>query len=72
MDEIAVLYFVLNGTHYRVKVFDNAIGVERQPNGPNVFYDRDDDTDLFDGRSWCLEELQALVTLYEMESDPNK
>jgi hypothetical protein len=36
MDEIAKLYIEYEGKRYRVKVFENTIGIERQPNGENI------------------------------------
>lgn len=39
-DEIAKLYIAHDGSTYRVKVFEFAIGIERQPNGENILLPR--------------------------------
>ena len=42
MDEIAKLYLDYEGKRYRVKVFENTVGIERQPNGQNVLLSKAD------------------------------
>ena len=74
MDWQARLYFKVSGKTYRIKVFEETIGFERQPDGHNHFFDRQVDpiaAALYDTASehWDLEALAHLIIRYENEGD---
>jgi hypothetical protein len=43
--ELAKLYIDFEGKRYRVKVFANTVGIERQPNGDNILLSKADHRD---------------------------
>ena len=40
-DELATLYLDYEGQRYRIKVFQNTVGIERQPNGENLLLEKE-------------------------------
>ena len=65
MDELAKLYINDDGRAYRIKVFENMIGIERQqPHGDNRFYDRTD-PQIYDGHAWNWQAIGSLIARYE-------
>jgi hypothetical protein len=66
MDELAKLYFKLDGLTYRVKVFDNTLWIERQPGGDNLAFERSQ-WPIWNAETnvWDLGELTRLVGAYK-------
>ena len=61
MDTEGVLYIRIGGAVYRVKVFAASVGVERQPGGDNLMFERADHASIFDGQTWDLDALRVLI-----------
>jgi hypothetical protein len=66
MDELAKLYFKLDGQTYRVKVFDNSLWIEVQPGGENRVFERSEwPVWNAENQAWDIGALMALVAAYK-------
>lgn len=70
MDEIAKLYVRVDGSVYRIKVFETTVGVERQPNGDNKFYSRYE-TEIYDDATgvWDYKSIGNVINIYRFGDD---
>jgi thymidylate kinase len=69
VDELAKLYVSRNGKTYRLKVFAQMVGIERQPDGENVLLDRSTrSTALYNAgtQAWNYEAIGELIARYEV------
>lgn len=65
MDEIAKLYISRDGKTYRLKVFTQSVGIERQPQGENILIARPVAIYNSDTGIWGFEAIGELITRYE-------
>lgn len=66
--ELAKIYVSYLGSVYRVKAFQNTLWVERQPNGSNIPFSREDYDDVLYGDNyptWHIENLQNMLEEYD-------
>src|SRR5262245_15824928 len=69
MDELAKIYFELNGQNYRIKVFEKTVWIEAQPNGQNMPLPHSEWSIWSEEtNTWHIGKRTALVDTYRAES----
>jgi hypothetical protein len=71
-EPLTVLYLRFYGKQFRIKVWPETLGIERQPDGDNVFLNREEvpDADIaYEGRVWNFDALERLMKSYPFDSN---